>query len=91
MNVYPLLPKMSEPKIVNLIVRAARILQTLSNGNSRIGKISEVVLAVGMKPVDRMANELKGMVTSLHVIGDCARLGKVRDAIAAGYRAALEI
>ena len=37
------LPKMSEPKIVNLIVRAARILQTLSNGNSRIGKISASV------------------------------------------------
>jgi len=34
---------MSEPKIVNSIVRAALILQTLSNGNSRIGKISESV------------------------------------------------
>ena len=32
---------MSEPKIVNSIVRAALILQTLSNGNSRIGKISQ--------------------------------------------------
>jgi 2,4-dienoyl-CoA reductase (NADPH2) len=50
-----------------------------------------VVLAVGMKPVDRIANELKGMVTSLHLVGDCARLGKVRDAIAAGFQAALEI
>jgi DNA-binding IclR family transcriptional regulator len=34
---------MSESKIVNSIVRAALILQTLSNGNSRIGKISENV------------------------------------------------
>jgi len=38
-----LLPKMSKPKIVNSIVRAALILKTLSNGNSRIGKISESV------------------------------------------------
>jgi DNA-binding IclR family transcriptional regulator len=34
---------MSESKIVNSIVRAAYILQALSNGNSRIGKISESV------------------------------------------------
>jgi DNA-binding IclR family transcriptional regulator len=37
------LTPMSESKIVNSIVRAAHILQTLSNGNSRIGKISESV------------------------------------------------
>jgi IclR family transcriptional regulator, KDG regulon repressor len=34
---------MSEPKIVNSVVRAALILQTLSKGNSRIGKISQSV------------------------------------------------
>lgn len=34
---------MSESKIVNSIVRAALILQALSNGNSRLGKISESV------------------------------------------------
>jgi DNA-binding IclR family transcriptional regulator len=39
----PLCKKMSEPKIVNSVVRAALILQTLSSGNSRIGKISESV------------------------------------------------
>jgi 2,4-dienoyl-CoA reductase-like NADH-dependent reductase (Old Yellow Enzyme family)/thioredoxin reductase len=50
-----------------------------------------VVLAVGMKPVDRMADELKGTVASLRVVGDCVRLGKVRDAVAAGFQAALEI
>lgn len=37
------MPIMVEPKIVNSIVRAALILQTLSAGNSRIGKISESV------------------------------------------------
>jgi DNA-binding IclR family transcriptional regulator len=35
--------KMSESKIVNSVVRAALILQTLSRGKSRIGKISESV------------------------------------------------
>jgi len=34
---------MSESKIVNSVVRAALILQTMSNGNSRIGKISQSV------------------------------------------------
>jgi hypothetical protein len=30
-------------------------------------------------------------VASLQAIGDCARLGRIRDAIAAGFQAALEI
>jgi 2,4-dienoyl-CoA reductase-like NADH-dependent reductase (Old Yellow Enzyme family)/thioredoxin reductase len=64
---------------------------TKADSDSEFFKADTVVIAVGMKPVDRMANELKGTGTSLHIVGDCVRLGKVRDAIAAGFKAALEI
>jgi DNA-binding IclR family transcriptional regulator len=42
-NFKALVAKMGESKIVNSVVRAALILQTLSRGKSRIGKISESV------------------------------------------------
>ena len=78
--------KMSESKIVNSTVGEARILQSPSNGNNRIGKISESAkLGRGTTP------RLRGMVTSLPPVGGFSRLGKVRDAIAAGSRTALAI
>ena len=39
----PRQPKMGESKIVNSVIRAAHILQSMANGNSRIGKISQSV------------------------------------------------
>lgn len=77
---------MSESKIVNSTVGEARILQTPSNGNNRIGKISE-----SAKLSRATTPRLRGMVMSLPLVGDFARLGKVRDAIAAGFQTALEI
>jgi len=67
------------------------VLATRADTQPAFFETDSVVIAVGMKPVDRLVNELRGRAASLHVIGDCARLGKVRDAIAAGFRAALEI
>lgn len=72
-------------------IREKGVKATRAGTQAEFFEADSVVLAVGMKPVDRLADELKGMVKSLHVVGDCARLGKVRDAIAAGFQAALEI
>jgi 2,4-dienoyl-CoA reductase (NADPH2) len=64
---------------------------TRSGTHSEFFEADSVVLAVGMKPAERLANDLQGTVASLQAIGDCARLGRIRDAIAAGFQAALEI
>jgi hypothetical protein len=42
---------------------------------ARVQKADSVVIAKGMKPFDRMVNELKGKVASIQVVGDCARFG----------------
>jgi NADPH-dependent 2,4-dienoyl-CoA reductase/sulfur reductase-like enzyme len=44
-----------------------------------------VVLAVGMRPDDRLARELEGVVPELYTVGDCA---EPRDAAVAALRAA---
>jgi 2,4-dienoyl-CoA reductase (NADPH2) len=67
------------------------VMTTRAGTHAVFFETDSVVLAVGMKPADRMAGELKGRVPSLRMAGDCARLGRVRDAIATGFQAALEI
>ena len=72
-------------------IRDKGVIATRADKHPAFFKADSVVIAVGMRSVDRLANELKDTAASLHVIGDCSRLGKVRDAIAAGFQAALEI
>jgi len=50
-----------------------------------------VVIAVGMKPVDKIAKDLKGKVASLYKVGDCAEPGKVKEAISSGFQAGLRV
>ena len=54
-------------------------------------EMDSAVIAVGMRPVVSIANDLEEKVTSLYVVGDCAKLGRIRDAIAGGFQAAVEI
>jgi pyruvate/2-oxoglutarate dehydrogenase complex dihydrolipoamide dehydrogenase (E3) component len=50
-----------------------------------------VVLAVGQKPKQDLAEKLEGRVKEIHVVGDCAGVRRMRDAIHEGARAGLEI
>jgi len=52
-------------------------------------KADATVLAVGMKPSDHsLAEALKDKVPEVYPIGDCVKVGKVIDAIWAGFRTA---
>jgi 2,4-dienoyl-CoA reductase (NADPH2) len=50
-----------------------------------------VVIAVGMKSTDKIAKDLQGKVASLYKIGDCAKPGKVKEAISSGFQAGLRV
>jgi pyruvate/2-oxoglutarate dehydrogenase complex dihydrolipoamide dehydrogenase (E3) component len=50
-----------------------------------------VVIAVGMKSTDKLAKDLQRKGVSLYKIGDCAKPGKVKEAIASGFRAGLRV
>lgn len=50
-----------------------------------LGGVDSVVLAVGVRPVRRLADELGDLDGEVHVIGDARRAGSAMDAVAAGY------
>jgi 2,4-dienoyl-CoA reductase (NADPH2) len=61
------------------------------NGLEEFFEADSVVIAVGMKSVNRMANELDGKVASLYKVGDCVEPHKVRQAIEGGFLVGLQI
>lgn len=50
-----------------------------------------VVIAIGSRPVNELAGELKEKVPELHVIGDALSPRKVTEAIREGFELAIRI
>ena len=50
-----------------------------------------VVLAVGVKPEDRLVGELKGLVPEIYPIGDCVMPGNAAQATYSALRLALKL
>jgi 2,4-dienoyl-CoA reductase-like NADH-dependent reductase (Old Yellow Enzyme family)/thioredoxin reductase len=48
-----------------------------------------VVLALGVTPVDDLANQLQGKVREIHIVGDCHQPRKIIDAVYEGFQAGL--
>jgi hypothetical protein len=44
-----------------------------------------------MRSVDALVDKLKGRVTSIYAVGDCTKPGRIKDAIAQGFRAGIEV
>jgi pyruvate/2-oxoglutarate dehydrogenase complex dihydrolipoamide dehydrogenase (E3) component len=61
------------------------------DGDEQVICVDAVVLAVGQKPRQDLAKKLEGQVKEIHVVGDCAKVRKLRDAIHEGARAGREI
>jgi NADPH-dependent 2,4-dienoyl-CoA reductase/sulfur reductase-like enzyme len=52
---------------------------------------SSIVLAMGSRPDDELAEELRGVVKELHVVGDARQVGRIADATAQAAEVALGI
>jgi pyruvate/2-oxoglutarate dehydrogenase complex dihydrolipoamide dehydrogenase (E3) component len=61
------------------------------DGDKQVISVDAVVLAVGQKPRQDLAKKLEGQVKEIHVVGDCAKVRKLRDAVHEGARAGREI
>jgi len=61
------------------------------DGRTRIYEADSIVYAVGMRSVDALVPQLKAGSAAVRVIGDCLRPGRIREAVAQGHQAALEI
>ncbi len=60
-------------------------------GSSEFFEAGTIVIAVGMKSEAGLAEAVKPMVSDIHLIGDCVKPGKIREAITDGYRVGLNL
>jgi len=61
------------------------------SGDRRLYTVDSIVIAVGMRSVDALVDDLKDRVASISAIGDCTKPGRVKDAIAQGFQAGIEV
>ncbi len=72
-------------KVEEIIEKGVRV---NLDGSIKFFEGDSAVLAVGMEPNRRLAQELEGKVRMLHVVGDSAKPGKIAQAIESGLRVA---
>jgi hypothetical protein len=63
----------------------------LRNGSSEFFNAGTIVIAVGMKSENQLAEYLKATAPEIHLIGDCINPRRIREAIAEGYSVGLKI
>jgi 2,4-dienoyl-CoA reductase (NADPH2) len=73
------------------VITEKGVIITRPNGLQEFFEADSVVIAVGMKSVNKMADELNGKVASLYKVGDCVEPRKVREAIEGGFLAGLQV
>jgi len=64
---------------------------TTRDGERKTIAANAILLAAGSVPDRKLYDEVKDKVPEVHLVGDCVEPRKIGDAIAEGYRAALEI
>ncbi len=62
-----------------------------SSGHQHVIQTDDVVLAAGVVPNRRLAEELNDKVTVIHPVGDCHEGRRIIDAVKDGYRIGREI
>jgi len=62
-----------------------------SEGKQQLLKADSIVLATGVTVNDRLANAIRGTVSEIHLVGDCAEPGHILDAIRDGASAGRDI
>jgi 2,4-dienoyl-CoA reductase-like NADH-dependent reductase (Old Yellow Enzyme family)/thioredoxin reductase len=61
------------------------------DGEQRVVSADATVVAAGLKPRQDLAEKLEGRVKEIHVVGDCARVRRLLDAVHEGARAGREV
>ena len=67
------------------------VLVNIDGQRQMVEGFSNIVLATGSKSTDGLVEELEGIVSELHVVGDAREVGRISDATAQAAKAALEV
>jgi 2,4-dienoyl-CoA reductase-like NADH-dependent reductase (Old Yellow Enzyme family)/thioredoxin reductase len=73
------------------ITQKGMIIATGKGGKRQTIEADTVVLAAGAKPNIDLLQALEGVVSELHLVGDCAKPGRILQAISDGYRIGLSL
>jgi 2-enoate reductase len=71
--------------------RADGVLAADGEGNDHLFPADSVIMAMGMKSDNALADKLKEEVDELYIIGDCVKPSKVGEAVHTGYTAGWRI
>lgn len=67
------------------------LLESVSNGSQKTVKCDNVVLSVGVRPINNLYDELKGEINNLYKIGDASQVGRIADATRSAYDLAMKL
>jgi 2,4-dienoyl-CoA reductase-like NADH-dependent reductase (Old Yellow Enzyme family)/thioredoxin reductase len=92
-DLFPRLSKMGVRMEANTKAEKITSKGVLANVNGKMNQFEAdtVILATGSSPNSELAEQLKGKVAELHVIGDCVEPRRIQNAIHEGYRTGLDI
>jgi 2,4-dienoyl-CoA reductase (NADPH2) len=71
-------------------ITSDHVIYTDANGHDVELPADTVVLAMGARPEASLAEKLKDSGAQIAVIGDCAKVGRIGDAVEAGFKLARE-
>jgi len=60
-------------------------------GKQQLIEADTVVLALGAKPNRELADQLQKLGIELYIVGNCAKVGRIPDAVEEGFKAALQL
>jgi NADPH-dependent 2,4-dienoyl-CoA reductase/sulfur reductase-like enzyme len=69
----------------------AGVMGLTHGGDEELFRADAVVVAIGMKSRSAVVDGLVGLTPEFVIVGDCARPGKVFQAVRSGYDAAMNI
>lgn len=76
---------------VKEILNASVVIADKEGNESKLENVDTVVMAVGSKPINTLAEKLKDKVKEVITVGDAVRVRKALEAVEEGFRAGLQI
>ena len=81
---------MTGKKLIS-ILETELVLEDTSDGKQESLQTDQVVLSVGVRPVNELYQNLKGQCSKLYLIGDAEKIGRIADATRSAFNVAVSL
>ncbi|HVI41073.1 MAG TPA: FAD-dependent oxidoreductase, partial [Anaerovoracaceae bacterium] len=83
--------EVSTNTILKEVTKDGVLVEDLKSGERKEIKADKIIMAIGVKPVNALYNELADELENICVLGDAMKQGKIIDAVRTGHVRALEL